>query len=595
MIINLNNTTSYLEFELADIEHEVALNKGLRVHTGVKEPGYQKTARYLQGTWDGITEFYDKENHSFPTGLYPQVMQFLQTYQSDVYPELKISVKDNRPEEFIAEEDIPDSMTFQKEEKELTLFDHQYNAVKSALVAHTGIASLSTNSGKTASAVAYIKNLLPYMKYDEHIMYLVPSAVIFTQAINTMIENFGEENVGYIGDGQRKIKKINVIINASLVAGLKVPDPKAVKGKKERVQQIMAREILPNFATDTNLRYRLGMFLQRYPSGKRKDANKLAVKEQLQYIYDSCGTDAQVRLALNAEQAKYTKTLRTMFSKKQKKYEELQELIEHTPVVIADEAHHISGDGLYNALMTFDNAQYKLALTGSIDRSNKLLVQRITAFFGDIVYTTSNADMISQGVSAKPTVNMFNIPYEKPSNTPKSQFAFAQETYLEMYTREIVNNAKRNALIVNIAKGVYDSGSTTLIIVNQIAHGDILKDMFDSVNITAEFLSGADDSDTRKEITSRVVNGELRVLIATTIFDEGADISNLNALIIASGGKSFRQVMQRVGRVLRKKKTGENVASVFDFVDRQDPILYKHSKNRKSIYTAEGYELNVIG
>ena len=119
--------------------------------------------------------------------------------------------------------------------------------------------------------------------------------------------------------------------------------------------------------------------------------------------------------------------------------------------------------------------------------------------------------------------------------------------------------------------------------------------MFDSVNITAEFLSGADDSDTRKEITSRVVNGELRVLIATTIFDEGADISNLNALIIASGGKSFRQVMQRVGRVLRKKKTGENVASVFDFVDRQDPILYKHSKNRKSIYTDEGYELNVIG
>ena len=871
MKIILNNTTSYIEFELADIEVQTKINKGLRETTGVKEPGYQKTARYQQGNWDGITEFYNRHTGAFPTGLLPQVLKFCQMFQEDVYPELRVSIEDNRPEEFIAPEDIPKTMTMLKEGKELTLFDHQLQAVTASLKAHAGIANQATNSGKctlystniltaengyiplgdiaesfgidttdtaertipvdfkiinrygkpenvvaitvngersttkvsyqsgysttqtsnhpllvlddngdkvwrktedlkvgdyvvrrtttdvfgtehkgtaltyftglmsagtdnevpkwvmagdketvvsflsgyieanslwtlnteetlaittsseklahqvsllmrqlgvhpilstqatgkytislsdtasttflaqlnfkhtenkvqasvtepsvyeydkivaiedagvqptfdisteithsfiaegivnhnTAIAVAYIKSLLPYLKYGEKVMYLVPSAVIFTQAIQTMTENFGEENVGYIGDGKRNIKKINVVINASLVAGLKIPDPKAVKGKKERVQQIINREILPEFSSDANLRYRLGMFLEKYPQGKRKDSNKLAVKERLQEIYDTCQTDNKVRMALNSEQAKYTKTLRKMFSKKQKKYEGIVELIDNTPVVIADEAHHISGDGLYNALMTFDKAQYKLALTGSIDLKNPLLVQRITAFFGEIVHKTSNEEMIQKGVSAKPTVTMFELPYED-STKPKSQFAFEKEPYLTMYTREIVQNTKRNRLIGNITKGIYDGGKTTLIIVNQIAHGDILKEMFDDLDIPSEFLSGADGSDVRADITRRVTNGELRVLIATNIFDEGADISNLNALIIASGGKSFRQVMQRIGRVLRKKKTGENVASVFDFVDRQDEILYRHSKNRKTIYKDEGYDLHVI-
>lgn len=85
-------------------------------------------------------------------------------------------------------------------------------------------------------------------------------------------------------------------------------------------------------------------------------------------------------------------------------------------------------------------------------------------------------------------------------------------------------------------------------------------------------------------------NGSLRVMIATSLVDEGVSINNINSLIMASSG-SMRQVLQRVGRVLRKKTKGENTATIFDFTDNVNIYLKKHGDNRRKIYEEEGFEI----
>ncbi len=73
-----------------------------------------------------------------------------------------------------------------------------------------------------------------------------------------------------------------------------------------------------------------------------------------------------------------------------------------------------------------------------------------------------------------------------------------------------------------------------------------------------------------------------RIIIATSIFDEGIDIPHLETLIIAGGGKSAIKTTQRIGRVLRKFP-GKSKAMVHDFAD-DCRWLKDHYKERRTIY-----------
>ena len=66
-----------------------------------------------------------------------------------------------------------------------------------------------------------------------------------------------------------------------------------------------------------------------------------------------------------------------------------------------------------------------------------------------------------------------------------------------------------------------------------------------------------------------------------------------SALIMAGGYKSLRLVLQRVGRILRKKET-DNTALVYDFCDKQNVLTYKHSSQRLKIYQNEGFDIKYL-
>lgn len=90
------------------------------------------------------------------------------------------------------------------------------------------------------------------------------------------------------------------------------------------------------------------------------------------------------------------------------------------------------------------------------------------------------------------------------------------------------------------------------------------------------------DEDTLK-VKDMLSSGEISVLIGTSHLDEGVDIKALDCMIIACGGKKDRRVIQRVGRVLRKSKTGK-YAYVVDFTDDGSRVLSRQSKQRLEMY-----------
>ncbi len=123
-----------------------------------------------------------------------------------------------------------------------------------------------------------------------------------------------------------------------------------------------------------------------------------------------------------------------------------------------------------------------------------------------------------------------------------------------------------------------------LILVTKIEHGKKILEMLKD-DLRAESLDGSNKTSDRLSAIKKMQNGELDVLVASKIFDQGIDIPQLDALILAGSGKSSSRALQRIGRVIRKH-TGKKNAIVIDFYDNCK-FLREHSKARRKIYETE--------
>ena len=192
---------------------------------------------------------------------------------------------------------------------------------------------------------------------------------------------------------------------------------------------------------------------------------------------------------------------------------------------------------------------------------------------------------------------------------------FKGKNYHDVYKKAIVENQERNNAIIKIAQKMYEKNSIILILIQQIEHGNILLEMLSKIIPietfamtvdnpknnkptivmvrSIEFLSGKDEALRRKAVLQAVREKKCKILIGSTIADEGLDCSSLDCLILGQSGKSSTRAFQRVGRVLRLCE-GKSKATVFDFQD-YTPMLRRHSRIREKLYrTEESWEIKMF-
>jgi superfamily II DNA or RNA helicase len=163
--------------------------------------------------------------------------------------------------------------------------------------------------------------------------------------------------------------------------------------------------------------------------------------------------------------------------------------------------------------------------------------------------------------------------------------------YQLAYKLGIINNSFRNKLIELLTeKLVALKNGPVLIIVSEIDHGEILQSGLQNLGIPSKFIYGDKTMDERQEIFDLIKNNQSPVLIGTQLLDTGIDIPNLKYLIYVSGGKSIRQVLQRIGRMLRKT-ANKKTTTIFDLQDHTTNILYKQAQARVKIYQDEQFEI----
>ena len=247
-----------------------------------------------------------------------------------------------------------------------------------------------------------------------------------------------------------------------------------------------------------------------------------------------------------------------------------------------DECHHIAatvqkGNTFVKLSELLPNAYMRWGLTATPflkDKYSNLLLEGAS---GSVLYSKSSTELIEEGYLTPPNIKM--ITTAKDDDIPDS--------WPDCYTMGVVYNKDRNLRIVEEA---CNAKAPVLILVQQVRHGKNLIKIFEEQNINVTMLSGEDDSTFRGTMMDRMRKGELDILIATTIFDEGVDIPSIKTLILAGAGKSLIKGIQRLGRGLRKAE-GKLELSVIDFYDYITNKLRLHSHMRQSLYEEQGFNV----
>lgn len=289
--------------------------------------------------------------------------------------------------------------------------------------------------------------------------------------------------------------------------------------------------------------------------------------------------------------------LQTPDSSKNKAHQAKQALIRQQTInllsqfefVIGEEAHEASGNGYYEILKYCKNAYYRLALTATpFMKDGEESNMRLMGCFGPIGVRVSEKLLIDRQILAKPIFKYVQL-------TERPVGLFRSTPWQAAYRLGIVGDESRNRHIVFEAARAAKHGLSSMVLIQQKAHGSALKKLFDAQGVKTIFIAGENDQDERKRALAKLANREIDVLIGSTILDVGVDVPAVGMVILAGGGKAEVALRQRIGRGLRAKKKGPNIAHVVDFSDGFNDHLKQHSLQRQRIVNeTPGFVENVL-
>ena len=240
-------------------------------------------------------------------------------------------------------------------------------------------------------------------------------------------------------------------------------------------------------------------------------------------------------------------------------------------LLLIDEVHNASASQFQDFLSQF-GCPLKFGFSASPNRTGDFLgYAKIRQFVGSPIVKIESNELIENKVMAKP-----NIYFIK--NECKEDEYFDYQT---AYSEEIINGTKRN----NIAKAICDKYKTgILILVNIVEHGEKIEELIPG----SKFISGETSEEERQKVIKDFDNGDLPVLIGSSILQEGISITHMKAMVLLCGGKSNVAIVQKIGRSLRFKKGEKESVDYYDFYDSAK-FLSKHSKMRLNLYKKNGY------
>lgn len=266
-----------------------------------------------------------------------------------------------------------------------------------------------------------------------------------------------------------------------------------------------------------------------------------------------------------------------------------RKMLERYNVVVFDEGQHLSSATQQKISKAMINAPFRWAFSGSYPEETMKRFLIMSATSSQLICDYSSHELIDLKRSASPIVHVIPIKYEG-AVFPDTRSITAYQESVQKY---IVEHKDYHSLIVKEVDKWYREKQSIFILVDRLAHGRAISRLLDNLHIKHVYLTGAQEGFYRRQCLDEFRRGQIQVVLASVIFDEGVDAPALSVLVLSAGGKSTVRLLQRVGRALRKKEIGENCAHIIDFIHDDKGYLMRHSKRRMNIYKREQFDIKM--
>lgn len=507
--------------------------------------------------WDGVSSFYDLRTHKFPAGFVRLVSKRLMRagYRVRVV---------SAPAPVPAGPEMPVVDLLPEDPR----YDYQPEVMRRLVMLKSMIAQVATGGGKSRIFKLCSERLqLPtlFVTTRKSLMY-------------QMMEGYetvpGRRAIGIMGDDQWNPapQGVNFATVGTLISRLEVPDvereiEKAILAHQAKVSEAVQR-VLQAKGLPTNL-----TLMSAMPEELRVRVERVRASVERRMPLDRDALAREVQRKAKQQLARRKETL---------------EILRNVGFLCLEEAHEVGSDSFYSIAEACSNAHYRLALTATPNmRDSEEANMRLVAATGPIGIKVTEKMLIDRGILARP--------YFHFASTPRPKRLARGTPWQTAYGVGIVDNEARNQHIVEEVRRAVSYGLTAMVLVQQSRHGKQLEDMLTRAGVRTAFIFGEHSQKERKKALDGLASGLLDCVIGSTILDVGVDVPSVGLIVKAGGGKAEVADRQRIGRGLRAKKSGPNVAFILDFTDEHNRHLHRHALERRRIVEeTPGFAENIV-
>jgi len=273
-------------------------------------------------------------------------------------------------------------------------------------------------------------------------------------------------------------------------------------------------------------------------------------------------------------------------------------------LIIADECHGFGGKTLKQSHT--HGYQERLGLTATLERSDQAVENTLLPYFGGVCYRYGFGPAIAEGVCAEPRVAFVAVPLASEErieydaietslvqarqvlraipDMPQSPFsAFliavshlaehdagpngkAAVTYLEAFSRrrEIVSTSRAKYEVLSRFAPLIKQAAGSLLFTQTVKAANHVINRLDPL-LNIEIITGETSRGERERILHELRVGAIDAVAAPRVLDEGIDVPDANLGIVISASRTRRQMIQRMGRILRRKPLGSGARFVILF------------------------------
>lgn len=249
-------------------------------------------------------------------------------------------------------------------------------------------------------------------------------------------------------------------------------------------------------------------------------------------------------------------------------------------LVIVDECHHIASEAFSQAVPKL-TSKYMLGLSATPERKDKLM-HVINWFLGPILYQSDTNDKVDSGVKVE--VVEFETDDEYFNEIIYNKAGVMATVSM---INKLVEFEPRNRVLVDLIEDVYhEADRNVLLLTDRVEHTKTLLSMLPPViQEHAGILSSGMKPAVRDEFCA-----SKRILISTyQLVKEGFDNARLNTLIMATPRPDIEQIVGRILRVEKSKRTTQPL--ILDIVD---PTFRRQFQARLSLYKERNYKVEKV-